>query len=170
MHPMFLLATLALQLAGMNLQQEFTGPVVSETGAAENATASAGAPSVTDDRLVALEKIVADLQKKASAKTYPTLTVNGVFQADAGWIHQDSASEVAYGQIQDGADFRRARLSTKGLVTESTGYMLQMDFGFFGRPTFTDVWVEKTGVPVLGTVRIGQWKQPFSLETVSSFR
>jgi phosphate-selective porin OprO/OprP len=132
---------------------------------------AASVPAATaDERLQALEKVVADLQQKAAQKTYPTLTVNGVFQADAGWIHQDTASEAAYGQIQDGADFRRARLSAKGLVTETTGYMLQMDFGFFGRPTFTDVWMEKTGVPMLGTVRIGQWKQPFSLETVSSFR
>jgi len=126
--------------------------------------------SGAEDRLANLEKIVADLQQKAAKKTYPALTVNGVFQADAGWIHQDVASESAYGQIQDGAAFRRARLSAKGLVSESTGYMLQMDFGFFGRPTFTDVWVEKTGIPLLGTVRIGQWKQPFSLEAVSSFR
>ena len=47
---------------------------------------------------------------------------------------------------------------------------MQMDFGFPGRPTFTDVWVEWTDLPVLGNVRVGQWKQPFSLEVVSSFR
>ncbi len=47
---------------------------------------------------------------------------------------------------------------------------MQMDFGFFGRPTFTDLWVEQTNVPVLGNVRVGQWKQPFGLEVVSSFR
>lgn len=127
-------------------------------------------PLSAEERLQSLEEIVADLRKKSDQKSYPTLTVNGVFQADAGWIHQDPASEAAYGQVQDGAAFRRARLSAKGLVTESTGYMLQVDFGFFGRPTFTDVWVEKTGVPLLGTVRVGQWKQPFSLESVSSFR
>ena len=45
-----------------------------------------------------------------------------------------------------------------------------MDFAFPGRPTFTDVWFEVTKVPVLGNVRVGQWKQPFSLEVVSSFR
>jgi phosphate-selective porin OprO/OprP len=55
-------------------------------------------------------------------------------------------------------------------VTEFTNYFFQMDFGFFGRPTFTDVWLEQTKVPVFGNVRIGQWKQPCSLETVSSFR
>ena len=38
------------------------------------------------------------------------------------------------------------------------------------RPTFTDVWTDFTDVGPLGTVRVGQWKQPFGLETVSSFR
>jgi phosphate-selective porin OprO/OprP len=47
---------------------------------------------------------------------------------------------------------------------------MQMDFAFPGRPTFTDLWVDWTDLPWLGTVRVGQWKQPFSLEVVSSFR
>ena len=58
----------------------------------------------------------------------------------------------------------------KGSVADNMNYFLQMDFAFFGRPTFTDVWVEWTDLPILGTVRVGQWKQPFSLEVVSSFR
>lgn len=121
-------------------------------------------------RLEDLEKLVRGLQEKAAKKTFPSVTVNGVFQADSGWIRQDAASEQQYGNILDGADFRRARLSAKGSVTETTNYFMQMDFGFFGRPTFTDVWVEQTKVPFFGNVRIGQWKQPFGLETVSSFR
>lgn len=102
--------------------------------------------------------------------TYPNVTVNGVFQADVGFFDQDPASIRAHGDIQDGADFRRARLSAKGAVTETVNYFFQMDFAFFGRPTFTDVWVEQTDIPVVGNVRFGQWKQPFSLEVVSSFR
>ena len=123
-----------------------------------------------DKRITDLDNALKAFQNKSSAKTYPSVTVNGVFQADSGWIHQDTASETQYGQIQDGSDFRRARLSAKGSVTETTNYFFQMDFGFFGRPTFTDVWVEQTKVPFFGNVRIGQWKQPFSLEVVSSFR
>ncbi|MFO0979430.1 MAG: porin [Planctomycetaceae bacterium] len=117
-----------------------------------------------------LDAAFKSLQEKMNKKTYPNVTVNGVFQADSGWIHQDSNSEKQYGQIQDGSDFRRARLSAKGSVTELTNYFFQMDFGFIGRPTVTDVWVEQTKVPFFGNVRIGQWKQPFSLEVVSSFR
>jgi phosphate-selective porin OprO/OprP len=107
---------------------------------------------------------------ESSKVHFPTVQVNGVFQADAGFFGQDGASRAAFGDIQDGADFRRARLSAKGAVTDTVNYFFQMDFGFFGRPTFTDVWLESTQHPVLGTVRIGQWKQPFSLEVVSSFR
>lgn len=101
---------------------------------------------------------------------YPTIQMNGVFQADAGFFSQDDVSRASFGDIQDGADFRRARLSAKGSVAETVNYFFQMDFGFPGRPTFTDVWVESTDHPVVGNIRIGQWKQPFSLEVVSSFR
>ncbi len=128
------------------------------------------ADALQDQRIASLDNAFKSFQEKANKKTYPSVTVNGVFQSDAGWIHQDSNSETQYGQIKDGADFRRARLSAKGSVTELTNYFFQMDFGFFGRPTFTDVWVEQTKVPFFGNVRIGQWKQPFGLETVSSFR
>jgi phosphate-selective porin OprO/OprP len=128
------------------------------------------ADALQDQRIASLDNAFKSFQEKANKKTYPSVSVNGVFQSDAGWIHQDSNSETQYGQIQDGANFRRARLSAKGSVTELTNYFFQMDFGFFGRPTFTDVWLEQTKVPLFGNVRIGQWKQPFGLETVSSFR
>lgn len=126
--------------------------------------------SIQDKQIAELDTAFRSFQSNATRKVFPNVTVNGVFQADAGWIHQDVASETQYGQIQDGADFRRARLSAKGSVTDLTNYFFQMDFGFFGRPTFTDVWLEQTKVPLLGNVRIGQWKQPFGLEVVSSFR
>jgi phosphate-selective porin OprO/OprP len=72
--------------------------------------------------------------------------------------------------IQNGADFRRARLAARAALANNVNAFMQFDFAFPGRPTFTDVWVEWTDLPVLGTVRVGQWKQPFSLEVVSSFR
>lgn len=133
---------------------------------AESANVSTG----ESGQIAALKQEWDRFVANASRTTYPNITVNGVFQADVGWFHQDDASLAQFGRIQDGADFRRARLSAKGSVTPNTNYFFQMDFAFLGRPTFTDVWVEQTEVPVLGTVRIGQWKQPFSLEVVSSFR
>ena len=144
---------------------------VKERASSESGISPASpADEVQDQRLSELDKALKNFLTKVNVKTYPNVSVNGVFQADAGWIHQDAVSETLYGPILDGSDFRRARLSAKGGVTETTNYFFQMDFGFFGRPTLTDVWLEQTQVPFFGNVRIGQWKQPFGLETVSSFR
>ncbi|MBL9093995.1 MAG: porin [Planctomycetaceae bacterium] len=133
---------------------------------------STSAPELDSDgvRLDALEKKFNDFLTSSKTTTYPTVKINGVFQADFGWISQDDDSLARYGRIKNGADFRRARLSASGALTEVNNYFLQMDFAFFGKPTFTDLWVEQTDLPVLGNFRVGQWKQPFSLEVVSSFR
>jgi phosphate-selective porin OprO and OprP len=135
-----------------------------------------------------LQKKFNDLQQayQTDKDTLPRIKINGVFQADQGWFNQDPNSKTTFGnplfpgdttppqpgggKIQDGGDFRRARLAASGQITENMNGFFQMDFAFFGRPTFTDVWGEYTHLPLLGSVRIGQWKQPFSLEVVSSFR
>lgn len=120
-----------------------------------------------------------DTLKAAPAKPkYPTIEVHGAFQVDDAWFDQspnnratiDDLDGPGNGDIQDGASFRRARLSANGAVAENMNYFVQMDFAAFGRPTFTDLWLEFTKVPVFGNVKVGQWKQPFSLEVVSSFR
>ncbi len=108
----------------------------------------------------------------------------GVFQTDAVMSNQDAANKLPIAQegvmtpnqppgvttIQNGADFRRARLAGKAALANNINAFMQFDFAFPGRPTFTDLWIDYTNLPFLGTVRIGQWKQPFSLEVVSSFR
>jgi phosphate-selective porin OprO/OprP len=125
------------------------------------------APSV-EDRLKALEKQIAAPPKPPT--TFPNVKINGVFQVDGGVYHQDTASVATFGHLQNGVDFRRARLAASGNVSEQISYFMQFDFGAPGRPTFTDVWMQANEVPVFGNIRVGQWKQPFSLEVVSSFR
>lgn len=124
----------------------------------------------SQQQLNGLEQRFEEFRQSLSKTKYPNVEVHGVFQADSGWFHQDANSFATVGDIQDGADFRRARLSANGGIVENVNYFFQMDFAFPGRPTFTDVWFEVTKVPWLGNVRVGQWKQPFSLEVVSSFR
>lgn len=146
---------------------------VLDTTEAAYAPPVGGAPADGSDvqtELAALKEQFAEFKAGLSKIKYPTVEVHGVFQADSGWFNQDANSLATVGNIQDGADFRRARMSANGAVTENFNYFFQMDFAFPGRPTFTDVWGELTKVPVLGNVRFGQWKQPFSLEVVSSFR
>jgi phosphate-selective porin OprO/OprP len=157
--------------------QQGPPPIVGEMQA-EDAYATAHAEAMapadpTAARIAALEQEVAAM--KSASRKLPNITVNGVAQIDAVMFSQDDASRATFdpvqgGPIQNGADIRRASLSAKGSIADNMNYFFQMDFGFPGRPTFTDVWVEWTQLPLLGNVRVGQWKQPFSLEVVSSFR
>ncbi len=130
-----------------------------------------------DRRMMSIQNDWAKFKADAAKPKYPNVQINGFFQADMGFFDQSEnnmrtlgAGNPANGDIQDGAGFRRFRLSAKGAVIENVNYFAQLDFGFFGRPTFTDVWLEITHVPVLGFVKVGQWKQPFGLETVTSVR
>lgn len=142
----------------------------SQPGSTVDVKKSEGQGASPSSAIKSLEGKFEDLQKKLTKKNYPSVEIHGVFQADSGWFGQDEASRRSVGNLQDGADFRRARLSANGSVTETMNYFVQFDFAYPGRPTFTDLWWEATQVPVLGNVRVGQWKQPFSLEVVSSFR
>ncbi len=177
-----------------NAQESYFQPLVG-SGIASNPTESesqyVSSPTFVDQSPFTLEELTtrlraleskeslteAELKKLADAKKpvpekpkYPNVALNGVFQADAVSFNQLESSRQAYGSVESGADFRRARLGAKGAVSDRMDYFMQMDFGFFGRPTFTDLWADFKDVGPLGTVRVGQWKQPFSLEVVSSFR
>jgi phosphate-selective porin OprO/OprP len=104
------------------------------------------------------------------APTYPIIKLTGFFQADSGWFAQDTASIAQFGNIQDVTGFRRTRLAATGDVAENVSYMLEMDFAFPGRPSFMDVWLDVHSVPLLGNVRVGQWRQPFGLDNLTSVR
>lgn len=103
---------------------------------------------------------------------YPTVKLTGFFQADAGWFHQNAASLAMpqLGNVQDDRDFRRTRLAAVGKVADNVSYMLEMDFSFLGRPSFMDVWADVSKVPVFGNIRIGQYRQPFGLNELTSVR
>jgi phosphate-selective porin OprO/OprP len=101
---------------------------------------------------------------------FPKVRVSGFFHADAGYFAQDDASRATFGDIQDVAGFRRARLAAVGDVYDNLSYMLEMDFATPGRPSFQDVWLDIHEVWGLGNVRIGQWRQPFGMEAMTSVR
>lgn len=94
---------------------------------------------------------------------YPTVKLGGFFQADAGFVHQSASNRAAVGDVQDGADFRRARLKGYGNVAENVGYIVEFDFGFPGRPSFMDVWLEVQHVFGDANIRVGQYRQPIGM-------
>jgi phosphate-selective porin OprO/OprP len=119
----------------------------------------------------AIEKRLKDLELKTSTPpkppgtTFPNLKMSGFFHLDAGHFDQDPTNRANLGDIQDGVGFRRARLAASGNVTDFTSYFLEMDFGIAGRPSFTDVWGEQSNLPFFGNVRIGQFRQPLSMDS-----
>ncbi|MAT14507.1 MAG: porin [Planctomyces sp.] len=100
---------------------------------------------------------------------FPTVRLTGFFHADAAWFHQGDANKDIVGDIQDGADFRRARLAAVGDVWNNVGYSLEMDFGFPGRPSFMDVWFEVKDEE-LGNFRFGHFRQAFGMDVLTSAR
>ena len=65
--------------------------------------------------------------------------------------------------MSDGDTFRRARLYVSGQIQERYDFKMQYDFAG-GDADFKDVYFGIKGVPALGNVRVGQFKEPFSLE------
>ncbi len=116
-----------------------------------------------EKRLTALET-QAVAPPKPPAATIPNIKMSGFFHLDAGEFNQDPVNQANLGDIQNGVGFRRARLAASGNVTDFTSYLLEMDFGIAGRPSFIDVWGEQSHIPFFGNVRIGQFRQPLSMD------
>ncbi len=135
------------------------------TEAAEKALAAS-----KSDKLKA-EKAADKAAPKPEAKSeFPNFKITGFTQLDTAFYQQDAKNMALVGDAQDGTGFRRARLAVNGKVAEFTGYQLEVDFATAGRPSFFDCFVEQSNLPVLGAVKIGQFCQPFSVDSLTGFR
>jgi phosphate-selective porin OprO/OprP len=116
---------------------------------------------------------VASAPKKAEEKAPPppakTVQWTGQLQSDFVWANQDGENLAEFGDIQNGSDFRRARLGAFG-VYGPVDYRLEFDFALAGRPTFLDVFAGVNDVPLLGRVRVGHFFEPFTLDRLTSNR
>ncbi|MEX2175012.1 MAG: porin [Pirellulaceae bacterium] len=106
----------------------------------------------------------------AESPHFPSVRVTGFFHLDTGLFQQDAINRSTLGDIQDGVGFRRARLQAVGNLSEFMTYSLEMDFATAGRPSFMDVWGEQQQLPVLGNLRIGHYRQPTSMDSLTSIR
>ena len=88
-----------------------------------------------------------------------------------GRIHWDNAffadDEFDGERLDDGDVFRRTRLYVSGQIQERYDFKMQYDFAN-GSAAFKDVNFGIRDLPVLGNIRIGQFKEPFSLEEIAS--
>lgn len=146
---------------------------------------------------IALQKAAqkeADEKKKAAGR--PTVVVQGRVHADTLFFNQGDESRNRLGDIQDAAYFRSARLGVAGEMFDVFTYRLDVDFANVadyttGNPnppnpggvpdhthtirdvdatSFKDVYLGIRELPLAGTVQIGHYKEPFSLEQLTSNR
>ncbi len=133
------------------------------------------------------EKEAADKKKAASR---PTVVVQGRVHADAVFFNQNADSRTFLGDAQDAAYFRTARIGVGGDMFEVFNYRLEIDAAArnnyttssAGTPahthtisdvsviSFKDAYVGVNELPLLGNVQIGHYKEPFSLEELTSSR
>ncbi|HOM16625.1 MAG TPA: porin [Thermoguttaceae bacterium] len=145
--------------------------------------AAAPAPSA-EDRLKKLEEELQKLkdkdaaaQKKAAGA--PSVKVNGRLFMDWAMFGQGAASRANYGDIEDGVQFRAARIAVSGEAFHVMDYKIEADFsdtdeGNGGKliqsTAFKDVYIGINELPLLGHVRMGHFKEPFALEELTSNR
>jgi phosphate-selective porin OprO/OprP len=96
------------------------------------------------------------------------LKIGGRIQHDYGYFAEDGAVERRIGDdFDDGTEFRRARLYFSGNIYEDIDFKVQYDFAG-GDADFKDVYLGMKNVPCVGSVRVGQFKEPFGLEELTS--
>jgi phosphate-selective porin OprO/OprP len=106
------------------------------------------------------------------------LKIGGWLATDFAWINSGKALESSFGKEQDGAGFRSARIKINGKLTDFVEFQTEYEFaGENGAdtPAFFDTYVQFNGIPYIpgkaeGELRIGHFREPFSLEELTSQR
>ena len=98
------------------------------------------------------------------------LNIGGRAQID--WNVSDPSTAVANmfnisPQVPTGVEFRRARISLAGLVYKIIDYKFEYDFAD-GTPQAKDVYVGMKDIPIIQYARVGHFKEPFSLDEITS--
>jgi phosphate-selective porin OprO/OprP len=94
------------------------------------------------------------------------LKIGGRLQTDWFWSGEDTGIKQDVGDQEDGVEVRRARLFFSGLIYGNIEYKLQFDFAG-GEAVLKDAYLALPDFP-LGELRMGHFKEPFSLEELTS--
>ncbi len=94
------------------------------------------------------------------------LKFGGRLMADWTLADPDSEIEAAFGPVEDGSEFRRARLFFSGTIYGNVEFKVNYDFAG-GDADFKDTWLAFKESPV-GKIKIGHFKEAFGLEELTS--
>jgi len=97
------------------------------------------------------------------------LKIGGRVMFDAGFFDSPNYWSLGGAEIDehDGTEVRRLRLNFSGQIYGD--YLYEVEVGFADdEPDVIDAYVGMKGVPVLGTLRAGQFSEPLGLEALTS--
>ncbi|HYW79523.1 MAG TPA: porin [Thermoguttaceae bacterium] len=119
-------------------------------------------------RVEKLEAAAAAAKKKASSGL--SAKIGGRAYTDWTTYDQDAGSKLlpGYGNQENGVEFRTTRLAVKGSGYNVFSYGLEMDFASRNRVAFKDTYMQISDLPILGNVKAGFFKEPFSMEELTS--
>lgn len=166
-----------LCVASASGQQLPTVPEPTETAAVvpfpqEDSTTALG-QRVAELEARLMQRDVADLETAAAASKKFTVRPFGRVHIDAATFRQDAANVATVGDAENGVDIRRARLGIEGEGFGRFFYRFDVDFVTFDastakRPTIFDAYLDMKELPTVGNVRIGHFREPFSLDRLNS--
>lgn len=93
--------------------------------------------------------------------------IGGRIQSDWAFFREDDEIAGAFDPIEDGTEFRRARLVASGLINGLIEFKDEFEFSG-ARVQTRDVYIGLRGLPAVGTLRVGHFKEPLSLEELTS--
>jgi phosphate-selective porin OprO/OprP len=106
------------------------------------------------------------------------MNIGGRINQDWGWFDQSQNSREApaggtapaLGTLQDGTNFRRGRVSGFGTIWEVFEWAAEWEFAGSSDVFWDDLWFGVTGMPVIGSARMGHIKVPMGFESIMSSR
>lgn len=97
-----------------------------------------------------------------------TFAISGRIHNHYGDVMASDDLVDAFGEIDDSrAIFRRARVGLAGTFYDRFGFKAEYDFAG-GDANFTDVFIEAYKLPALGTLTVGHFKAPMSVDEMTS--
>ncbi len=97
------------------------------------------------------------------------MAIGGRVYADFVWIKENDDIVAHWGDMEDGVEFRTARLDAGGTLFHQLYFKIQYDFAP-GTASAKDIYLGVKDLPVVGSVQVGHFKEPFSIEELTSSR
>src|SRR6185436_15871733 len=97
--------------------------------------------------------------------------LGGRVDIDIAGFDESDEVEAVTGLNEAGVEFRRARLSLEGEIGTGLPTLYKVEFDFaHSTVAFKDVFFALTELPAVGTFQVGHFKEPISLDILTSSR